>query len=249
MNNNALQGTFLRPFTISSYIQRWGYSGVHLDSHDALSKYLYMDIADGEIEIPVALLAAFRTSCSMSNRTWEQIAMPLLSGKTMHKSTFNSIIKEFFLNTALFESRLTKVITSKGEVYYGGPGMIFNKDMVPYILYTVTLSDVSVTRRPWTAKAEALNVRVNPCVFTDMDDMMKKGIISRMIPTLVSSSLGYVSDCEIICDRRFTPTVIVEDLSRWFEEPEKVKDVNTFNEDMKDFLSKEDIIQDIIRCL
>lgn len=79
------------------------------------------------------------------------------------------------LRTDVKNHKLTKVITRTGEEYYVGPGMIFGKDMTPYLLYTVTIDkDSSEEDTFGRYKALSFNIRVAPCVFTNKDDMIKK---------------------------------------------------------------------------
>lgn len=247
MYNSSYQNILVYPFVESYHRITPTTLFTHLEDHEILKKYLYADLSSQDTEIPVALLGAFKDTLLMPERKWEQIAMPLFYGRTETKKTSDSIIKEFFRGPSLSGSRLSKVTTGK-TTYYGGHGMVFDKNMEPLILYTVSLSDIASEGTVWSAKATAFNLRVAPCVFTDKSEALKKYIVSRMIPALVSANLD--TFCRgLTFDRELHPVVIVEDLSRWFEEPEKVRDANTFGSDMKEFLSREDIIQDILRCL
>ena len=96
-------------------------------------------------------------------------------------------------------------------------------------------------------EALSFNVRVAPCVFTNKDDMIKKGIISTIIPTLLSLKVGYTSN--FVCDEQAVPKILIEDLSKWIVSPGRITDVANFNEDMKEFLAREDIINDVMKCL
>lgn len=248
MYNSSYQDILVLPFTETYHRLSPTNLSVHLEDHEILKKYLCADLSSQDAEIPTALLGAFRDTLLMPEREWEQIAMPLFYGRVGAKRTSDSIIKEFFRGPSIGSSRLSKVTTGK-TTYYGGHGMVFDKNMEPLILYTVNLSDIASEGTTWSAKATAFNLRVAPCVFTDKSDTLKKYIVSKMIPALVSANLGSTFLRGLAFDRELPPVVIVEDLSRWFGEPEEVRNVNTFGRDMKEFLSREDIIQDILRCL
>ena len=120
--------------------------------------------------------------------------------------------------------------------------------MVPYLLYTVTI-DKSSFEKDVFRRYEALsfNIRVAPCVFTNKDDMIKKGIISTIIPTLLSLKVGYTNN--FVHDEQAVPKILIEDLSKWVVSPGRITDVANFNEDMKEFLAREDIINDVMKCL
>ena len=148
----------------------------------------------------------------------------------------------------LFVNCINKVFNKTGVKYYVGPGMIFGKDMVPYLLYTITI-DKSSFEKDIFRRYEALsvNIRVAPCVFTNKDDMIKKGIISTIIPTLLSLNIGYTNN--FVCDKQTVPKILIEDLSKWIVSPGRITDTANFNEDMGEFLAREDIINDVIKCL
>lgn len=222
-----------------------------LEKHDILNGYICTDVNHtGSFEVPMAMLPYLEIILAQPKIKWKQIAMPLYYGGTAIKNTSDAIIRWFFRETPVGNKRLSKIM-SKGEVYYGGNGMIFDQHMKPLVLYTVTvtgMTPVTVPHRPVKMKTtiSAFNVRVSPKVFLK-DDMLKKSIISKAIPSLVSKSFSIVRG--VVLDKPITPKVIIEDLSDWIKRPAKVGNPQTFKEDMQKFLSREDIIQDITECL
>ena len=219
-----------------------------IESHSILDKYLYADISTPIIEIPMIFAETLRLALKFPTGECAQIVAPLVYGREIPASTTLSIFREAFSCTDFKNHKLTKVITRTGEEYYVGPGMIFGKDMVPYLLYTVTIDKAS-SEKDTFGRYEALsfNVRVAPCVFTNKDDMIKKGIISTIIPTLLSLNVDYTSN--FVCYKQAVPKIIVEDLSKWVVSPGRITDTANFNEDMKEFLAREDIINDVMKCL
>ena len=223
-----------------------------LEEHDILNGYICTDVNHtGSFEVPMAILPYLETILTESKIKWKQIAMPLYYEGTIIKNTSYAIIKLFFKEVSVGGRRLFKVITKKGEVYYGGNGMIFDQYMKPLVLYTATvtgMTSVTIPHRPVKMKAtiSAFNVRVSPQVFLK-DDMLKKSIISKVIPSLVLKS--FTSMRGVVLDKPITPKVIIEDLSKWIKRPAKVGNPQTFKEDMQKFLSREDIIQNIVECL
>lgn len=219
-----------------------------IESHSILDKYLYADISTPIIEIPTIFNEALWLALKFPTGECAQIVAPLVYGREIPANTTLSIFREAFSRTDVKNHKLTKVITRTGEEYYVGPGMIFGKDMVPYLLYTVTIDkDSSEEDTFGRYKALSFNVRVAPCVFTNKDDMIKKGIISTIIPTLLSLNVGYTSN--FVYDKQAVPKIIVEDLSKWVVSPGRITDTANFNEDMKEFLAREDIINDVMKCL
>lgn len=223
-----------------------------LEEHNILNGYICTDVNHtGSFEVPMAMLPYLEIILAQPRIKWKQIAMPLYYEKIVTKNTSDAIIKHFFRETPVGRERLSKVMTRKGEVYYGGNGMIFDQHMKPLVLYTATVTDMTPTaivHTPARMKAtiSAFNVRVSPQVLLK-DDMLKKSIISKAIPSLVSKKL--VDVLGVVSDKPITPKIIIEDLSEWIKRPAKVGSPQTFKEDMQKFLSREDIIQDIIECL
>lgn len=223
-----------------------------LEKHDILNGYICTDVNHtGSFEVPMAMLPYLEIILAQPKIKWKQIAMPLYYGSTVIKNTSDAIIKWFFRETPVGIKRLSKVTTGKGEVYYGGNGMIFDQHMKPLVLYTATVTSmtpVTVPHRLTKIKTtiSALNVRVSPQVLLK-DSMLKKNIVSKVIPSLVSESLQIIRG--VVLDKPMTPKVIIEDLSEWIKRPAKVGNPQTFKEDMQKFLSREDIIQDITECL
>lgn len=222
-----------------------------LEKHDILNGYICTDVNHtGSFEVPMAMLPYLEIILAQPKIKWKQIAMPLYYGGTTIKNTSDAIIRWFFRETPVGNKRLSKIM-SKGEVYYGGNGMIFDQHMKPLVLYTATvtgMTPVTIPYRPTKMKAtiSSLNVRVSPQVLLK-DDMLKKSIISKAIPSLVSKSFIFMRGAAL--GKPTTPKVIIEDLSEWIKRPAKVGSPQTFKEDMQKFLSREDIIQDIVECL
>lgn len=241
----------LCPFKYKYYLSRGTLSCLvnhTIESHSILNKYLYADISTPIIEIPIIFADTLKLALEFPTGECAQIVSPLIYGRETTASTTPSIFKEAFYSTNVKNHRLTKVVTKTGENYYVGPGMIFGKDMVPYLLYTVTI-DKSSSKEDRLGRYEALsfNVRVAPCVFTNKDDMIKKGIISTIIPTLLSLKV----DCKgkFVCNEQAVPQILIEDLSKWIVSPGRITNVTNFNEDMGEFLAREDIINDVMKCL
>lgn len=224
-----------------------------LEKHDILNGYLCAHVGREGAEVPAMILPFLTTVLSQPEIKWEQIAMPLFYTRTSFKRTSNTILRDFMLSTSVNNERLSKIITPKGEVYYGGQGIILDKDMEPYLLYTATVSGFEImpsffSSPTMVAKVTALNVRVSPKVFASTN-IICKNIITKMIPALVYEEIQLSQLRGMDTDKPLTPKVIVEDLSSWIKRPKRAGRPEIFNEDMKDFLSREDIIQDIVGCL
>lgn len=103
--------------------------------------------------------------------TTTDVVIPLYVGQTETHRTTDSILKTLILPART--GRLTKVITSKNEVFYGGHGVILEEDGTPILL----------TKTTWTYHRGTTNgvLFISPKVFS-MDNIVYKGILSKIVP-------------------------------------------------------------------
>ena len=224
-----------------------------LDSNNVFKRSLVVEINDDEVEIPVIARERFETIISDDLnypaivRT-RKIILPLYDNELSQKRrTFSSIINQLFTNVS-YGNRLQKIITSKGEVCYGGKGIIFDESYTPLLLCTLTArkvhtkdSDTMVYYRPVCY--------IGPKVFSEPDKLINKGIIKKIIP--------YYTNNDIYFPRvryRFSSNpedkkvkVIVDNFDRFFVEPIKPTPSTCSNDALNDCLI--DNIEDIIRLI
>ena len=101
-----------------------------LDSNNVFRRSLVIEVNNDEVEIPVIARNHFEKLVS-DNMTYpsimgiKRIILPLYDNALSREiRTFDSIITQLFTNVGYGE-RLQKITTNKGEVYYGGKGIIF----------------------------------------------------------------------------------------------------------------------------
>lgn len=104
--------------------------------------------------------------------TATDVIYPLYEGYHEIHRTTDSILKSLILPPRA--GRLTKVTTSKGEVFYGGQGVILEEDGTP-ILLVKAVFDLDLHRY---TKGELC---ISPKVFA-MDNTVYKGILSKIVP-------------------------------------------------------------------
>ena len=109
-----------------------------LDSNNVFRRSLVVEVNDDEVEIPVIAREHFEKLVSDNliyptiNRI-QRIILPLYNNALdQERRTFDSIIKQLFTNVGYHE-RLQKITTSKGEVCYGGKGIIFDESYAPLL--------------------------------------------------------------------------------------------------------------------
>lgn len=202
-----------------------------LDSDNVFSRNLIVDITGNDIEIPSIARTYYETIIrdNLNNSekvNVEKVLLPLYTNSTnQNKKTFDSIMRTFFCNVN-FNQRLLKVITTKGEVYYGGFGLVLDGEFNPLLMCTLRARKI-VTRDD--NGEEVVNMKyhraichVSPIVFTEPNRLINKGIIKKLIPLYTTTDLLISSYRQTFFQDAFENRkieVIIDDFSKFFISP------------------------------
>ena len=225
-----------------------------LDSNNVFRKSLVIEVNNDEIEIPVIAREHFEGLIS-DNMTYptimgiKRIILPLYDNTpSQERSTFNSIIAQLFTNVG-YGQRLQKITTNKGEVCYGGKGIIFDESYTPLLLCTLTARSVHTEDNGNTMVYYRPVCHVSPKVFLESDKLINKGIIKKLIPYYTNrdinpprSNYNFSSNLE---DRKVK--VIVDDFNKFFIEPIKPTPSTCSNDALNQCLI--DNIEDIMMMI
>lgn len=219
-----------------------------LDSNNVFRRSLVIEVNNGEVEVPVIARVHFEAMVSY-NRGIKRVILPLYENTpSQERRTFDSIISQLFTNVG-YGKRLQKITTSKGEVYYGGKGIIFDESYTPLLLCTLIARSVHTEDNGNTMVYYRPVCHVSPKVFLEPDKLVNKGIIKKLIPCYISrdvnyltGSYGFSSDLE---DRKVQ--VIVDNFDKFFIEPIKPTPSNCSNDVLNECLI--DNIDDIMMLI
>ena len=199
-----------------------------LDSNNVFRKSLVIEINNDEVEIPVIAREHFEelVSDNMDYPTImgiKKIILPLYDNTpSQERSTFNSIIAHLFTNVG-YGQRLQKITTNKGEVCYGGKGIIFDESYTPLLLCTLTARSVHTKDNGNTMVYYRPVCHVSPKVFLESDKLINKGIIKKLIPYYTSRNVSFPRNSYRFSsnpeDRKVK--VIVDNFNKFFVEPIK----------------------------
>lgn len=206
-----------------------------LDSNNVYKHFFTLDLSkDDVIDIPIYCRAIVESTMK-SNVTYpflpqtSKIIIPLyVNSEIQHRRTADSIIKYFF-NSVSFEKRLVKVVTNKDEVYYGGPGLILDKNFNPILLCTVRAEkEVGIDNKTYYSYTKVV-IKVSPSVFTCNTGLLEKNILKKVIPLYITNPVNYIR-----VSARFLnhiaedaiASVEVEDISKYIEKPIGPKTAN-----------------------
>ena len=159
---------------------------VSLRENCAYPVFLIFDVhPSGESIIPTTALYSVFNYHLLNEET--TVACPLNSNGHIKRCSSADTILKYFGAIPQYVGRLAKVITSKGELYYGRPGLIFDKD------FNALLFGTSVVYRTegstgFTVKRNILHV--HPKVFTDDSGILNRNILKKALPFILSDDNG-----------------------------------------------------------
>ena len=225
-----------------------------LDSNNVFRRSLIVEVNNDEVEIPVIAREHFEKLVS-DNMAYpaimgiKRIILPLYdNAPSQERRTFDSIITQLFTNVRYGE-RLQKIITNKGEVYYGGKGIIFDESYTPLLLCTLTARSVHTEDNDNTMVYYRPVCHVSPKVFLESDKLINKGIIKKLIPCYTSRDVNFPRN-----NYRFSSNpedrkvkVIVDNFNKFFIEPIKPTPSATTNDALNECLI--DNIDDIMMLI
>lgn len=199
-----------------------------LDNHNVFSKLFVIDVSSDEIEVPTFARSAVESVVRdklqfphMANIS--KVVIPMyVSGYNQTRRTADSIVGNFFLEVD-FNKRLQKVTTNKGEVYYGGRGIILDKDFNILLLCTI------VCRKMVQMGIQVMSyykpvIHVSPQVFLSGDGLIDKHILKKVIPFYVSHSISSVGTHAYFrsdIPEGTKPQILIDDVSKFIENPIK----------------------------
>lgn len=235
------------------------------DRHNVLASWLCCSTGPYPVEVPVMLMWPLYKALSGSRNSprpdWDhpegmpaQLALPLPKYDEFTGRTSSSILNEFFVRAPML-CKLKKVTTSRKQVFYGGPGVILSDKLECLMLYSfhVTSSKKDDYGNLKMYFDEAI-VRVSPEVLTSRDPLSRT-IVKNVIPPLCDpGGLPIRRPWLVPQDRdgeevfRTVPKIIVGHIPQSLcRRPETPESHETLESSMREFLKRDDIIEDIAR--
>lgn len=159
---------------------------------------------NGKYEIPSLIRNIDVRDIIGTNSIGDYVA-PLTVISTQARRTADSMLKYFFERPSRsynYILGLRKAVTSKGEVYYGAPGLILNSNLEPLV---IGMSEYNRGNHLEPFNRHVL--KINPNVFTS-EGFLEKAIIRKLIPFYTGHSV----------DGK-TVRVEVDDISKYIVKP------------------------------
>lgn len=211
-----------------------------LDSNNVFSRSLIVEV-DDEVEVPVIARRYFEEIVSQKIDYspligTKRIVLPLYDNvPSQIRRTFDSIIVQMFTNVG-FSRRLQEITTSKGEVYHGGKGIIFDEDYTPLLLCTIAARKEHTKDGKDKMTYYRPICHVSPKVFLEPNKMINKGIIKKLIPCYTSREVNLPISSFGVNPESKKVKVVVDNFDKFFIEPVKPTPSTTTNDALNECL-------------
>ena len=199
-----------------------------LDKHNVFNRLFVIDVSSDEIEVPV--FARHSVESVVRNKFEfpvikhvDKIVIPMyINTPNQSRRTADSIVSDFFLRTS-FNQRLQKVTTNKGEVYYGGKGIILDKDFNILFLCTIVCKKIEHRGGQVMSYYKPM-IHVSPQVFLKGESLICKSILKKIIPFYISHNINLVTACAYFrsdIPEGTKPQILIDDVNKFIENPIK----------------------------
>ena len=197
-----------------------------LDNHNVYNRLFVIDVSSDEIEVPVFAKPAVESVISVKLQFphathTSKIVIPMyVNTYNQQRRTADSIVNVFFSRVD-FNQRLQKVTTNKGEMNYGGRGIILDKDLNILLLCTMVCRGMEHGGRQVMSYYKPI-VHVSPQLFLRDKGLLGKSILKKIIPFYVSHSIDRIYTHAYFINNIPTgtkPQILIDDVSKFIENP------------------------------
>lgn len=208
------------------------YEGGNLRDYTIFGKYLELPIGPETKCIPI--FNSYGVAQEFLSGNNSRVVVPLFVTRYgARRREYGTIIRDCFGQTST--SEICKVATSKGDVYYGAPGILLDKDLQPLFLAFYNLEYVVpplASRGIW--KIAGITIKISPNVFLETDKLLEKSLVNKIIPFYLSGPIRV--NAYGFGTGEFFPKIVIEDLSNYIKAPSEPQNSEGMNEVLNDFL-------------
>lgn len=225
------------------YTNYYKCTGTGISEINMFSKYLEIPI-EREVECPIfvkwemcEILNNIFSEKEGARSSVEKAIVPIYNNNFLGTyKTADTIIKNFFASNY----RLSSCSNGKGELFFGGPGVILDADF--NILFLLSFK-VILQGDKWVPQRPV--VRVDNSVFVDQQKFMNKAIIQKVLPLCLEPALigvhpqnnNFIQEVRVsYCD------IIVQDCKTLLKSPKEPSvniDINKeFNQTLADNINE-----------
>lgn len=214
---------------------------VSLNKNNVFNRYLVTKVKDRKVDIPLIAISQicnyikhiFNNKEDVNNSS---IIIPLyVNTYSKDVSTFKFLLSNAF-NSTTFNERLTELCTRKGDIYYGGKGIILDKNYNLLLLCTVRV-DIPVNNINNLSYISPI-IYIDSRVFSNKS-FVNNGIVRYIVPYIRNIKIDYSN----ILQKE--AVIIIDDINKFISTPTIPTSQENINESLNNCLI--DNFEDISR--
>lgn len=185
--------------SVSGY-NRINYRQLNYTLNNIFQRFLKVSIRGNNVEVPIFARSVIQPKVyeilhsESPLREDIIIHLPCADEVDIHKSattfrTVDSMLKHLMGNPSTIQNMYNCAKTNHGDIYYGGSGTLFNKDMVP-IFFNVLIGDIE----NHIITYKKVRTYIHPSVFYS-NGIVEKCIVNKIIPYVLQNGVYINEDC------------------------------------------------------
>lgn len=188
---------------------------------------MHFKVFKNKAEVPVMafqdtcnLMSSLQTNSEFDQNAFIEVVVPLVVDSRVKMCSGADTILKYFSQRY---GRLSKVTTPKGEIYYGGCGLVLNRNYEPLLYVTKTVL------WPRSHEQEEVTIHVSPRVFTDDVSVVNKSILKKGIAFYLTNTVGDWNDTHMA-------KIVIDNGGSIFRKPVSPTPNTDLNKDIKELL-------------
>lgn len=225
--------------------------------NNVFQRFFKVSIKDNQVEIPMFARTKIQPKVISSNTSLRKdIVIPLICTDGVYKynrsyRTVEPLLRDLMDYISTTQNMYHCAEIDKGGMYYGGSGILFNKDEIP-IFFNVLVGDIENNNIIY----KKIRTYIHPSVFCS-DNVVEKCVVNKIIPYVLQNGvyinnsisgnhINYATDNSHRYFRAIPEIVVADIEERFFCEPVPPSITYT-NDSLNDTLGRN--IEDVFEIL
>lgn len=221
--------------TMNRMVSYSAYRPVYTEQGDycPISLLVNVDFEQGDCVVPIFCASSAVAWFAANDNKSLDVVIPLCVETPGRTCSGAETMLKYFSRFYNYSSRLGKVISPKGEVYYGASGIVLDKDFNPLLLCTTKIHNNGQLGYEY----RGVTIHISPKVFTDDTSVINKSLAKKGMAYFLGPNIRVYNNTGPI-------KVEIDDCSKFFKRAAK-PDLTAFSEeDIQKLL--QDNIKDVL---
>lgn len=204
----------------------------NFSSNDVFQQFLVAHTDPDGGEIPI-IFNSLNRRCFESKH---KLILPLFANgieQVRIRRLVATILSDFSCTN--YGTRLQCIKTSKGDKYYGAPGLILDKDFNPLLVLTVKYN---LTPGVVLLRDTECICHINKSIFANQSGLLEKAIYKKIIPLYAKDNHIRVKMGNYYIGNDCKTTIVIDDCDQFIERPIIPTPSNSGDDSINDFITK-----------